>query len=568
MAAAALLAGALGAPAAPRGGGLAADIAQMRGKPCPTYRNIFERRYSRERVELARRKHRFTVYRGLKAKLRPHVNWAKNPHRSRGFRASLQTLKFLDVLLYAYRAQRSRAALRQAKALALDWVRSNPGPAHSRSGLAWIGKVVGERAPYLAYLVRALACERMLTRRQAPVLVASVRRHGAWLADPAHHYPSNHGLFMDAGLLLLAGHYFPFLDGAHRWERLARARFPRTLAGRISREGAWMEHSVGYHFLVMRVARRFGELGGGGGRIRGQLRRLGRAGAWFVAPDGRLAQLGDTDLEPAPKRVSRLARHRRGMKVMRQAGFAFVREGGSYLAVTAGFHNRSHKQADDSSFELFEGGQRIVAGPGKYGFDRDRKRRYVLSARSHSVLTVNGRSFSRDPRLAYGSGIVSARRAKGWYAIAVRNPLLRRNGVTHRRTFLYRPGEALLIVDRVRSGRARRYRRFLQLGPAVEVERRDRSRLALRAGAFHGCVEDAPYTRGRLARRAAVRGRGRPFRGWTFPQALEPVPRWSVSYSSRAVRVRHVLSMDLDGGCASELLGESGGDLLPVEVGE
>ncbi len=391
-------------PASARPGG---DVGQLLGQDCPAYRNLFEREYSAAEIAAAR-EGRFTIYRGLDARLVPPVNWTKNPHGRRGFRASLQTLKFLEVLIYAYR-QGSDAALRQAKALALDWMRGNRNPARAVNALAWFNKTVGERAPYLSFVVRAAACERMLTQGQARMFMAGLRTHGEWLASPANYYPSNHGLFMDVGLLLLADHYFPFLDGAQRWERTARGRFPRTLAARISREGAWLEHSFGYHFLVMDLARRFLELGGGNERIRHLLQRLSRAGAWFVQPDGRLAQIGDTNLEPAPDRLRRRSRRLSGMHVMHQAGYAFVRHRDSYLTVTAGFHNSSHKQADEGTFELSEQGVRIVSGPGKYGLDHDARRRYVISARSHSVLTADGRSFSRDPQLSYGSAIVDTR---------------------------------------------------------------------------------------------------------------------------------------------------------------
>ena len=526
---------------------LSGDIAQLRSQDCPAFRALFEREYGREQVQAAR-SGVFTIYRGLKARLIPPIDWTKNPHSRRGFRASLQTLKFLEVLFQEY-ANGSLSALRQAKALALDWVRANPNPASSQSSLAWFNKTVGERAAYLAYVVRAAACERMLSPDQTRLLVGAVRAHAAWLADPANYYPSNHGLFMDVGLLLISDHYFPFLDGAQAWEFTARHRFPRTLAARVSPEGAWEEHSFGYHFLVMDLARRFLELGGGNARIRHLLARLTRAGAWFVQPDGRLAQIGDTDLEAAPKAVRRRSARLSGMRSMPRAGLAFVRRAGSYLAVTANFHNASHKQADEGSFELSENGVRLVTGPGKYGFDRDLRRHYVVSARSHSVLTVDGRSFPRDQASAYGSAVVEARRRAGWYVIVVRNPLLRRRGVEHRRIFLYKPGERLVISDRVDAARPHRYRRYLQLGPNIEIADRSAAGLSLRGRGFHGCVTDARYEGGERAARNLVRGRQRPYQGWTFPQVAEAVPRWSVSYASRGEDVAHTLVIDLEREC-------------------
>lgn len=519
----------------------------MRAKGCPSFRAPFERDYSDSEIAAARH-HRFTIYRGLETKLVPPVNWNKNPYGRRGFRDSLQTLKFLEPLFSAYR-RGSDAALRQAKGLALDWVRSNPRPSESQSSLAWFNKTVGERASYLSYVIRAASCEHMLTREQLRRVVGAVRATGSWLADQANYYPSNHGLFMDLGLLVLAGHYFPFLDAAEGWKAVARSRFPRTLSHRVSSEGAWMEHSFGYHFLVMNLARRFLQLGGGSQRVRHLLGRMTRAAAWMVEPDGRLAQVGDTDLDRAPSDIVERSRRLDGMRSMLQAGYVFVRHNRSYLEVSSGFHNTSHKQSDEGSFELAEKGVRVITGPGKYGYDRDFRRRYVVSARSHSVMTVDGHGFPRNPALEYGSGVDAARRSHGWYVIVVHNPLLRRRGVDHRRVFLYKPGRELVVQDRVEASSSHHYRRFLQLGSEVHINRVDRAQTSLRGGGFHGCIADAHYALGRLAGRRAVRGAHGPFRGWTFPEVAKAVPRWTLSYESRARNVNHTLVIDLQHGC-------------------
>ena len=74
----------------------------------------------------------------------------------------------------------------------------------------------------------------------------------------------------------------------------------------------------------------------------------------------------------------------------------------------AGFHNGSHKHADELSFELYDRDTRVITGPGKYGFDRDERRDYVLSNAAHSVLTVDKKPWPRDGSAAYGSAIIAS----------------------------------------------------------------------------------------------------------------------------------------------------------------
>ena len=46
------------------------------------------------------------------------------------------------------------------------------------------------------------------------------------------------------------------------------------------------------------------------------------------------------------------------------AGIASVRDGESHLVLSAGFHNTTHKHADELGFELSEGGRRLVTDTG------------------------------------------------------------------------------------------------------------------------------------------------------------------------------------------------------------
>jgi hypothetical protein len=122
---------------------------------------------------------------------------------------SLQKLTWINPLIWVHRSpdypeETRRRALKQARALVVDWIKANPRGGSGTAITAWRNKVGGDRAPYIGYIARAAGCEDLLSRNQASILLDSLRGHGKFLSDPDVHHPTNHGLFVDLGLTLLA----------------------------------------------------------------------------------------------------------------------------------------------------------------------------------------------------------------------------------------------------------------------------------------------------------------------------------------------------------------------------
>lgn len=465
----------------------AADtIPALRETTCPPRYEV-ARTDDHPAAELAAaRRGRFEVE-GVPTRLRPPVNWSLNTGRSRAFRHQLHKMKWSDVLFSAYR-DGDLAALLQARDLFADWVRSNPLGGPRTPPAAWADKRTGDRGPYMAYLLRAGACEGILGKRLQRELLASLRVHVSELLNPAKYKPTNHGLFEDLGLALLA-RQLSFAPDADRWTATARRRFRGTLLRRlVPSEGYWLEHSSSYQVLLTKLVERFSEVpgidAGGLGRIRA---RMEDVTAWLTMPDGRLVQFGDSDRDRAPSYVAPIEAKARGLLALPRSGLAVVKEPGSFLGFTASFHNSTHKHSDELSFDLYDRGTRIVSDTGLYNKDLGRAYEFAASARAHSGLVIDGVEPRRTDGAAYGSGLLATGEGEGWYALLGRNPLAREQGVGHHRLLLYRPGEALIVIDSLRAERRHSYLRRFQLGKDIEVERAgDRLLLAapeLRGGA-------------------------------------------------------------------------------------
>lgn len=491
---------------------------------------------------------RFYVF-GEAEELRPPVDWVADPHGSRSWRYELQALTWLKEALERHARGGDVETLAAARDVALDWARAHVGPEAAPEGeqseFAWYDMAVGLRAPYLAYVLRACVDGDALDGEDVALLREAVERHGAELADGGNYAAgNNHGLFQDEGLYLLA-RLLPELPSAAAWRELALVRMRATLGETVGFvEGAHLEHSPAYQLaivdLVARLAANVSELP----ELGELLDRMRRTAAWQTTPGGRMAQLGDTDDLPAPEWARDTARILRGMRALPEAGQVFVREDDSYLAVGAAYHGAAHKHADDTGFVLIENGETLLGDAGRWGYYEDEPDRvYARSAAAHNVLTVDGRDFDwRDAR-PYGSGLVAADVERGWRRIAVRNPLLARQGVDHLRLILYRPAETLVVLDDVRSPEEHEYARHFHLGPTLETERQGADSIAVTGKGVAATLKSL----GEGVEVDLTRGREDPRLGWTYPGDRERKAVWAVRLRSRARSATLVAALTLSG---------------------
>jgi Heparinase II/III-like protein/Heparinase II/III N-terminus len=494
----------------------------------------------------------YYVY-GREARLAPPIDWLQDPHESRSWRYELHTLTWLKEALARHAGGGDVETLALARDVVLDWARTHlrAGADEEQSEFAWYDMAVGLRAPYVGYVLHACLAEQMLGEGDAELLGEAAERHGAELAASAKYAAgNNHGLFQDEGLYLLA-RQLPTLPAATAWRELALTRMKATLRATVSfEEGVHLEHSPAYQLaiadLVSRLAANVTELP----ELSGLLDRMRRTAAWQVTPAGRMAQLGDTDDLPAPRWARETATSLRGANALFDAGQAFVREGDSYLAVSAAHHGPAHKHSDDTGFLLIENGQVLLGDAGRWGYYEDeRDRIYARSAAAHNVLTVDGHDFGWRIAEPYGSGLETAGEDDGWYAIVVRNPLLAAQGVGHQRVLLYRPARALVVLDRVRSAEEHEYVRHFHFGAELEAELDGQGRVAVTGKGVAATLTDL----GDGSEIALTRGNDDPRLGWSYPGDRERTAVWTVALRSSASEATLATALVLNGEPIEEL---------------
>lgn len=516
---------------------------ELRGLELPEVLAVGPRRTNRP-TRKAMLGDRFYLY-GQAEELRPPIDWLQDPHGSRTWRYELHTLTWLKEALARHAAGGDVETLAVARDVVLDWAGAHLRSERKQSEFAWYDMAVGLRAPYVGYVLRACLAEGILGEEDAELLIGAAERHGAELAGGGNYAANNnHGLFQDEGLYLLA-RQLPELPAATAWRELALTRMKATLRATVEfEEGAHLEHSPAYQLaivdLVARLAGNIAELP----ELPGLLDSMRRTAAWQVTPAGRTVQLGDGDDTPAPPWARETAAGLRGLNALPAAGQAFVREGTSYLAVGAAYHGPAHKQADDTGFVLVEAGQVLLGDAGRWGYYEDEPDRlYARSAAAHNVLTVDGRDFDWRHAEPYGSGIEVAGEDGGEYTIVLRNPLLERQGVEHRRVLRYRPAESLVVVDEVRSQEEHEYTRRFHLGIGLEASADGADRIAVTGKKIAATLVDGDDSDVTL-----THGRDDPRLGWAYPGDRDRAPVWTVELRSRAKSANFTAALTLAGG--------------------
>jgi hypothetical protein len=281
-----------------------------------------------------------------------------------------------------------------------------------------------------------------------------------------------------------------------------------------------------------------------------------KVGGWLIEPDHGIVQFGDSNMITPGHDYQRRAKKDSGLLSLLRSGLAIVKEPGSFLSVVADFHNGSHKHSDDLSFDLYDDGHRIVSDTGMYDKDPGPIRDFVKSAQAHSTLTVDGKDFPRAGKFAYGSGLRATGRGNGWFAIEGGNPLLHAQGVKQTRFFLYKPGVALIVGDRVRSSATHAYDRYFQLGPDVDIQNQGPQQLGLSASGLSGTLYSESSVG--VENRGTARGQLNPRAGWTAPSFRKFVPRWTVDLGSSGNNANYVTTISLDSSDVHAHLGTMG----------
>jgi hypothetical protein len=395
------------------------------------------------------------------------VAWRQNPYKSRSWGMQLQAWRFMPPILLGYDKYRDPRLLRLAADYALDWLGAHRSAKTAKKPFVWYDMAVAARATYLAYLVRAGGVSGVLDASERKQLLDAVIGHGEWLADKSNYLEKhNHGLYSDMALLVVC-QTLDRLERCGEWRKLALRRFAATFSATVTASGFHREHTPSYHFAMIRLLERRLATEDDAD-LRRTLTAMREAGAWYLQPDGEFPQLGEAHRGRGPEWARAAAAKLNGARFVEDSGLYFFKNSASQLLVTGAHHGYVHKQQDDLSFVLFEGGRPLLIDPGFYSYNKTPERAFLTSARAHNVFLVDERYV--QPKKLPQLSLRSSGESGGFYAVTG-DDVHTLSEVGHERTWLYSPGKVLLVIDDyVGDGQEHALTRYFHFAADVQTE--------------------------------------------------------------------------------------------------
>ena len=443
----------------------------------------------------------------------------------------------LDFHLNQYRETEEAAWLQGAVEIALDWERYHV-VLGKRSAFAWYDKAAGRRSSLLAFLLdHILSGQLDVSNTDLAALMRLVDLHAEKLQEPKFLARNNHAISQLVGLdaLCEVASWRKACSEAHSY---ASAEFAELIRRQFTDQGVHTENSPAYHGVVLRELRntraveRFGHTDAAS-----ILERAETVTPWLTYPNGDWIAVGDSGsngragpaleapVEPVcPVQCCLLGCPRSyNVRVCGHRSLPETFQGEeSLLFVSAMAHPTGHKHADDFGFVLMEGGRKVFVDSGKYGYNDDEARRYVVSARAHNVLSLAGRTIGPKDLNADTAHIGPIRLNGSKFMIdgAVERPGLFR----HERTFHYTPGISLRIKDRLynRTNKPWLSNLHLAVGLVPEV---DGSGFTVQVG---NRIVHAEF-KGLGCELILTKGDTEPYQGWVSTGYLELTPAHTVS---------------------------------------
>lgn len=499
------------------------------------------------------------------------IDWEESCASNRSWAFHLHTWEFMDPVVREYAETGRRELLLWCLDRAIDWIQDfvqsdKDGP----NSMAWYDMSLGLRSPRLMALISMAVeagCERAILK---DLLDGAMRHRTEHELERSFNPRTNHGYYAAIGQTVLGQGLRP-LPWMLQLEQQGNERLRLMASTQFKEDGAHSEHSPDYHRMVLDSFK----LGIEQGLIQDEIviARISKAAGalgWMIKPDGRLVQFGDS-----PERVMTslrvpestdvntnflISRGREGspnaqtLAVFPAAGYAFVRdpqpvsvddhERPAYLALSAAFHSRAHKHADDLNFVWSDHGQEILVDAGRYGYgellppnDPKRldgyyygvpERQYVESTIAHNTVAVDGDNHERRTRDPYGSGLRECAQVGDHYELNAEAP---HGHWHHQRRLSMSPQKWLIVEDFVQSlnGKPHDFRSWFNLPGELKMVVHDE--LTVR---FDGGLLPMPlWIRGwgDLELIVPVSGQTDPLRGWRSLKDRSLEPTWSMGYS-------------------------------------
>lgn len=341
------------------------------------------------------------------------IRWTEDPFRQRNWRFQLHTLRWLEPIRRVSLRRNNEKLAETWWRYVESWIDANP-PANPASRWAWVDMADGLRGIVLAQGLAIISD----ARRQEKLLV-SLRSHLDWLLDPDNYAQGNHAMHQNSGAWVLS-----LLIGSPPEKRTVLDRISVHLANAFDADGVNEEGSLAYQLLNRRwwleMRHRLEIENVALPEEFERIEKLPIFLAHATRPDGRLEQLGDTDVASA-EGISNHATEYATTNGQKGAppqelhrtfsrGWIFGRDtwgedsettfaNATFYSIRFGPQNAIHGHEDGGSVTFYAGGSPLLVDGGRYNYSSDPLRKYFVGRRSHNSVVVLDREVDRSARV-------------------------------------------------------------------------------------------------------------------------------------------------------------------------
>jgi hypothetical protein len=516
----------------------------------------------------------------LTIRLDQKIPWSLIDNSQRSWNFHIHCWDMLDTLLAACSLDGGSEFLKPSLCIALDWsARYGCGADDATdTPFAWYDMAVGLRAYRLAYLIDAARDAGILSVQDDTLLWNTLLAHHAYLANDANiAFHNNHGYYQVAGQMAMGRRFCDSVDCMRQALEQGQERLRIMLQQQFASDGVHREHSPDYHRMVYDTLA--GLMASGlvtDPKLDELVWKVEKALAWFVLPNQRLVNFGDSDYRDVARSDQQAEQKWRtpamrwqasagavgenpggGLKRFDEGGYFIYRQPSQYytsktcyVAQIAAFHSRTHKHADDLSFIWFDRGEEILVDAGRFGYlgkteqgtelwldghwYSDPKRIYCESTRAHNCLEFDGLNYPRRGVKPYGAALQRSLELSCGL-VAMETECRHFKGNRHARLLIIMPGEWLIVFDWFHDNLAESHnvRQWFHLGEDWELTLRQSAYQAVsgKTGQVLGIV---PLLLGSTASRPYIGETEPQLQGWWSPAERQLLPNFAFCYEQEA----------------------------------
>ncbi len=386
------------------------------------------------------------------------IDWDTDPFDDRNWRFQLHAWRLIDPYLRAYHRNKDKAELDKAVEIIADWYDFHIDQKQT-SGMQWYDMSTGLRAMKLAWLWGEIGDNNTdINENDQAKIKRLMEIHIEKLLDQELLSTGNHGYFQLVGLRLLCNNK-DFSTSCKNEEEYNDRNIMVLLKNQFTAQGIHRENAPYYHHFALNTLNKLNVEALYGSQIAETVQQANKLTPWMLHPDKSFARIGDSEGKLNLKtQISDKPQTINDSEVLIgdfiDSGYFILRtpmdtpvEKATQLFIsgTSNLEYDGHKHADELSFELFHKGKLVILDSGKYSYNDNPHRKYVLSAQAHNTLSLENIRVSRRDVEGSGSKLSSYKNDEN--IITVNGSVTRPGLFTQKRTFKISPFDKIIISD-------------------------------------------------------------------------------------------------------------------------